>query len=54
MILRVKNNRVTAGQRVGAKRRLMTGSAQQSRREWIAWSLMLLAMTVISLKGFQC
>jgi hypothetical protein len=41
---------VIASQRVGAKRRPMTGSAKQSiwpqARSWIASSLTLLAMTI--------
>jgi hypothetical protein len=39
---------VIASQRVGAKRRPMTGSAKQSiaaKKDWIASSLSLLAMT---------
>jgi hypothetical protein len=40
-----------ASQRVGAKRRPMTGSAKQSielQKSWIASSLSLLAMTIYS------
>jgi hypothetical protein len=45
-----QSNTVIASQRVGAKRRPMTGSAKQSisprKERWIASSLTLLAMTV--------
>jgi hypothetical protein len=47
---------VIASQRVGAKRRRMTGSARQSmpqhKKEWIASSLTLLAMTATIKHGF--